>query len=88
MAVKKLKRDLINGPFHCFGRHDQCSSDFLSTAREEQESSQSDGSPESDDEDREARQESSQSGGHGSNEDGKEDEQTVGSNDLLGKTCN
>jgi len=33
-AVRKLKRDLINGPFHCFGQHDKCSPDFCKTARE------------------------------------------------------
>ena len=27
-ALKKLKHDLQNGPFHCFGFHDSCSSDF------------------------------------------------------------
>ena len=33
-AVKKLERDLINDPFHCFGQHEGCSSDFCQTARE------------------------------------------------------
>ena len=33
-AVKSLERDLINGPRHCFGYHDNCSPDFCSTARE------------------------------------------------------
>ena len=33
-AVKSLERDLINGPRHCFGYHDNCSADFCSTARE------------------------------------------------------
>ena len=32
-AVKLLERDLINGPRHCFGFHDQCSPDFCLTAR-------------------------------------------------------
>ncbi len=27
-AIKRLERDLINGPNHCFGIHDSCSSDF------------------------------------------------------------
>ena len=27
-AVKLLEHDLRNGPYHCFGIHDQCSSDF------------------------------------------------------------
>ncbi len=29
-----LKRDLTNGPNHCFGNHDKCSPDFCTTARE------------------------------------------------------
>ena len=33
-AVKKLERDLINSPFHCFGQHEGCSSAFCQTARE------------------------------------------------------
>ncbi len=42
-AVKKLESDLTNGPFHCFGQHEKCSSDFYHTAKEkEQESSTSD----------------------------------------------
>ena len=36
-AVKLLERDLINGPRHCFGFHDACSSDFCSTAKQRQE---------------------------------------------------
>ena len=36
-AVKLLKRDLINGPNHCFGVHDSCSSDFCLTAREQEQ---------------------------------------------------
>ena len=28
-AVKLLERDLQNGPYHCFGRHERCSSNFL-----------------------------------------------------------
>ena len=27
-AIKLLERDLKNGPFHCFGVHDNCSPDF------------------------------------------------------------
>ena len=27
-AIQKLQADLKNGPFHCFGIHDQCSPDF------------------------------------------------------------
>ena len=33
-AIKALARDLLNGPFHCFGQHDKCSPDFCSTVRE------------------------------------------------------
>ena len=33
-AVKLLERDLINGPRHCFGHRDMCSSDFCSTAKQ------------------------------------------------------
>ena len=33
-AVKSLEKDLINGPFHCFGHHNQCSPDFCLTAEE------------------------------------------------------
>ena len=39
-AVKLLEKDLINGPNHCFGIHDACSSDFCSTAREQAQLSQ------------------------------------------------
>ena len=34
LGVKLLKRDLTNGPNHCFGNHDHCSPDFCTTARE------------------------------------------------------
>ena len=34
-AVKQLKLDLQNGPFHCFGIHGKCSADFCRTAREQ-----------------------------------------------------
>ncbi len=33
-AIKLLERDLINGPLHCFGLHDNCSPDFCSTVKE------------------------------------------------------
>ncbi|ORU92174.1 MAG: hypothetical protein A6F71_08595 [Cycloclasticus sp. symbiont of Poecilosclerida sp. M] len=33
-AVKLLEKDLINGPFHCFGHHSKCSPDFCKTARD------------------------------------------------------
>lgn len=36
-AVKLLERDLINGPNHCFGLHDACSSDFCSTAKDREQ---------------------------------------------------
>ena len=32
-AIKSLERDLLNGPYHCFGQHDRCSPDFCSTVR-------------------------------------------------------
>jgi hypothetical protein len=32
-AVKLLERDLINGPYHCFGHHSKCSPDFCKTAQ-------------------------------------------------------
>ena len=28
-ALKLVERDLFNGPGHCFGIHDGCSSDFV-----------------------------------------------------------
>ena len=28
-----LKKDLINGPYHCFGYHSNCSPDFCQAAR-------------------------------------------------------
>ncbi len=34
LAESMLKRDLTNGPNHCFGNHDNCSPDFCTTARE------------------------------------------------------
>ena len=36
-GVKLLERDLLNGPRHCFGIHDVCSSDFCSVAKEREE---------------------------------------------------
>ena len=35
-ALASLKADLQNGPRHCFGIHDQCSTDFCKTARDQQ----------------------------------------------------
>lgn len=37
-AVKLLQHDLQNGPYHCFGHHENCSSDFCLTAKEKVES--------------------------------------------------
>ena len=43
-ALRSLEKDLINGPFHCFGHHAQCSPDFCSTAMEKlQQSTYADG---------------------------------------------
>ena len=33
-AIKLLEKDLINGLYHCFGHHDNCSTDFCTTARD------------------------------------------------------
>ena len=33
-ALTLLKQDLINGPYHCFGHHTNCSPDFCQTARD------------------------------------------------------
>ena len=32
-AIKKLQKDLINVPLHCFGYHEKCSTDFCKTAK-------------------------------------------------------
>ena len=32
-AINKLQKDLINGPLHCFGYHEKCSTDFCKTAK-------------------------------------------------------
>ena len=32
-AIKKLQKDLLNSPLHCFGHHDKCSTDFCKTAK-------------------------------------------------------
>ena len=34
VGVNLLKKDLLNGPNHCFGNHSKCSTDFCSNARE------------------------------------------------------
>ena len=33
-ALASLKKDLVNGPYHCFGHHTWCSPDFCTTARD------------------------------------------------------
>lgn len=33
-ALRSLERDLINGPYHCFGHHTRCSPDYCCTAKE------------------------------------------------------
>ena len=33
-ALTLLKRDLINGPYHCFGHHSNCSPDFCQAVRD------------------------------------------------------
>ncbi len=38
-ALAALKHDLQNGPRHCFGMHQHCSTDFCKTAREKQQQS-------------------------------------------------
>ena len=35
-AAKLLEHDLLNGPLHCFGFHEKCSSYFCSVARNDQ----------------------------------------------------
>ena len=40
-AVKKLQADLRNGPYHCFGIHDNCRPDFCTTVRENQQQDES-----------------------------------------------
>ncbi len=48
-ALQSLERDLINGPYHCFGHHSRCSPDFCSTAREKlQQSTSTEGSDDHD----------------------------------------
>lgn len=53
-ALNLLKRDLINGPLHCFGDHTNCSSDFCTHAQERsgpQQASSSNSNDGDDDED-------------------------------------
>ena len=40
-ALESLRKDLINGPHHCFGNHSNCNSDFCMTARERLQQSDS-----------------------------------------------
>ena len=35
-AIKLLEEDLINGPRHCFGYHEKCSTDFCTAAQQRQ----------------------------------------------------
>ncbi len=42
-AVVQLKKDLMNGPMHCFGIHSHCSADFCTVAQAHKESSPSTG---------------------------------------------
>ncbi|XP_065907494.1 uncharacterized protein [Dysidea avara] len=39
-SVKKLQRDLVNVPLHCFGCHSKCSPDFCKTAQKNQQQTQ------------------------------------------------
>ena len=34
--VQAIKRDIMNGPLHCFGYHESCSADFCSTVQNKQ----------------------------------------------------
>lgn len=36
-GVSKLRKDLLNGPSHCFGIHTHCSTDFCTVARSKQQ---------------------------------------------------
>lgn len=38
-AVKLLREDLCNGPFHCFGDHRNCSKDYCKVVREQENNS-------------------------------------------------
>ena len=69
-ALKSLERDLINGPFHCFGHHDRCSPDFCSTSKEKLQQSSSCGNGNAQD-------------GPGSTEDDDDDDDN--NDDLVGK---
>ena len=35
-ATKKLQADFKNGPYHCFGVHNNCRIDFCITAKKQQ----------------------------------------------------
>ena len=45
-TIKKLQRDLQNGPFHCFGMHTNCSSDFCREKQQQNEMVDNHGSTE------------------------------------------
>ena len=87
-AIKLLERDLINGPLHCFGQHDQCSPDFCSTAQEkaQQQQQQQQSSPHADRSPRETQQQSNGSAGEkqsSSNDDTPNDDDDDDDNDDI-----
>lgn len=40
-ALVQLRKDLLNGPHHCFGIHTNCSTDFCTIARDRQQAATS-----------------------------------------------
>lgn len=44
-AVKLLRKDLANGPNHCFGNHANCSPDFCTSAKDRSEDPPPTGNP-------------------------------------------
>ena len=36
-AIKRLERDIMNGPLHCFGHHGNCSVNFCRTIKNQQQ---------------------------------------------------
>ena len=40
-AIAKLQKDLMNAPYHCFGGHSKCSTDFCKTAQKSKSTSSS-----------------------------------------------
>ena len=59
-ALELLKRDLINGPRHCFGIHTHCSPDFCTAAAESNSSSESESADCGDDQEHPTEEESSE----------------------------